>query len=244
VGLVAAAEQVCARVGARAHLLGRDLRVAGAPDDFAVTLELDDGRQARGGEGKTRSSDREVERLDGLTVPTQAGYQVVNAALAVAGCRLLLGPLDEAAVRGALARAAVPGRLQVAGRDPLLIADGAHNPDGVRALAGALEAIARPSPRVGVAAIMADKAVGEMLDVLAPLLDVLVCTEASETRSLPAVGLAAKAREAGKGRLRIEIEPDPHRAVAIAQGLAGTAGSVLVTGSLYLLADLADLLEA
>ncbi|HMK93738.1 MAG TPA: cyanophycin synthetase [Thermoleophilia bacterium] len=245
-GLEPAAEQVCARAGARAHLLGRDVRVEGAAGDFTVTITaaLEAGSAPASARHEDSLPGSASERLSGLAVPTQAPYQVVNAALAVAACRLLLGPLDEAAVRGALARAAVPGRLQVAGHDPLLIADGAHNPDGMRALAGALEAVGRPRPRVGVVAIMADKAVGEMLDVLSPLLDVLVCTTASEARSLPAGELAAKARRAGGGRLSVEVEPDPHEAVAAARRLAGPEGSVLVSGSLYLLADLADLLEA
>ena len=247
-GLEAAADEVCARVGARAWLLGRDIAVAGAPGDFAVEL---------GG-----------ERFAGLAVPSPAGYQTVNAGLAVAACRLLLGALDEGAARRALAATAVPGRLQIAGRAPLLLADGAHNPDGVRALGQALATVARPAPRVGVLAIMADKAVETMLGGLLPLLDEVVCTQASETRSLAAGELAehvravasggggdASARPPGKagpsaagpgpgGGPPVHVEADPHAAVALARRLAGAGGSVLIAGSLYLLADLADLLSA
>ena len=244
-GLEAAADEVCARAGARAWLLGRDFAVTGAPGDFTVEL---------GG-----------ERFGGLAVPSPAGYQTVNAGLAVAACRLLLGALDAGAARRALAATAVPGRLQVAGRAPLLLADGAHNPDGVRALVAALATVERSVPRVGVLAIMADKAVDAMLRGLLPLVDEVICTQASETRSLPARELAARARKAAAplcgsdevsasglevrrsgegpagGRV-VHVEPDPHAAVALARGLAGPRGSVLVAGSLYLLADLADLL--
>jgi len=138
-GLEDAARQVCDSVGARPHLLGRDVVVSGDPAAFSVTV---------GG-----------ERFADLAVPTAAGYQTVNAGLAVAACRLLLGALEPATARAALAATAVPGRLQVAGREPLLLADGAHNPDGVRALVEALAALERPAPRVGVFAVMADKAV-------------------------------------------------------------------------------------
>ena len=137
-GLEGAAEEVCARVGARAHLLGRDLHIDGAPDGFVVQTS------------RATYAD--------LRLPSPAAYQVVNAGLAVAAAELLLGSLDTAAVREALAHAAVPGRLQVLGRDPLLLADGAHNPDGMRALIGALRALDLPKPRVGVIAIMRDKA--------------------------------------------------------------------------------------
>ena len=223
-GLETAAEQACARAGARAWLLGRDLAVTGAPDDFIVRVGS--------------------ERFSGLAVPTPADYQTVNAGLAVAACRLLLGSLDAGAARRALAATAVPGRLQVAGHAPLLLADGAHNPDGVRALAGALETVERRAPRVGVLAIMADKDVEEMLQGLLPLVDVVVCTQASEARSLTAGKLAGLVRAVAPaaGGPEVRIEGDPHAAVALARGLAGPAGSILVAGSLYLLADLADLL--
>jgi dihydrofolate synthase/folylpolyglutamate synthase len=217
-GLEGAAEEVCARVSARTHLLGRDFQVSGRVDRFAV--------------------DMAGERFADLSLPTEADYQTVNAALAVAACRLLLGRLDRAAVRSALAATAVPGRLQVVMREPLLIADGAHNPQGVAALAGALATVERPRPRIGVFAIMRDKAVDEMLALLLPLVDAVVCTRASEPRSLTAAELA---RHAGEART-VHQEDDPRRAVDLARRLAGPSGSVLVAGSIYLLADLADLL--
>ena len=52
-------------------------------------------------------------------------------------------------LREALRQTVVPGRLQVVARRPLMLADGAHNPEGVRALAASLAHVRRPSPRVG-----------------------------------------------------------------------------------------------
>ena len=219
-GLEAAAEELCALREARPHFLGRDVLLAGLPERFSVALE--------------------GERLADLSVPTPAPYQTVNAGLAVAACRLLTGGLAPVAVRRALAATAVPGRLQIAGREPLVVADGAHNPHGLAALAEALPALVRPAPRVGVFAIMADKAVDEMLGLLLPLVDIVVCSQASESRSLTA-GLLARRVEA-LGAEAVYEEPDPETAVALARRLAGRGGSVLIAGSLYLLSDLADLL--
>ncbi len=179
-------------------------------------------------------------------MPTPALYQVQNAGLAVAAVRLLLGRLDEAAAREALAATAVPGRLQKVAERPLVLADGAHNPDGVRVLAQSLAAVAVPRPTVGVLAIMRDKDYGEMLERFLPLLDAAVCTQASEPRSLTAEELAAALRAAA-ARLGRDVpgarrEPDPHAAVALARAQAGPSGSVLVGGSLYLLEDLHDVL--
>jgi len=236
-GLEGAADAACARAGARAHLLGRDVAVDGDPGRFTV---------------RTGSA-----VYEGLALPTPARYQVVNAGLAVAAAELLLGALELAKVRIALRDVLVPGRLQVVSRDPLLLADGAHNPDGVRALVGTLAGLALPRPVAAVLAVMRDKDAEGMLRTLVPLVDAVVCTQAREPRSRAAADLAAQAAalarvaRAGDGagerppRPRaIHAVADPHDAVAKARAIAGAGGTVLVTGSLYLLEDLQDLLGA
>jgi dihydrofolate synthase/folylpolyglutamate synthase len=207
-----------------------DLRIAGSPSDFSVALALDGA----------------LEEWAGLSVPTPALYQVMNAGLAVAAVRLLLGRLDETAARQALAATAVPGRLQKVGERPLVLADGAHNPDGVRVLARSLAAVHVPRPTVGVLAIMRDKGYDEMLERFIPLLDAAVCTQASEPRSLSAEELAAALRAAavrlGRQLPDVRVATDPHQALTLARELAGAHGCVLVGGSLYLLEDLRDVL--
>ncbi len=234
-GLEDAAEEACARAGARAWLLGREIAVEGTTDAFAVRL---------GG-----------AEYAGLAVSSPAMYQVLNAGLAVASTHLLLGRLDEDLVRRALEDAVVPGRLQVVSREPLVLADGAHNPAGMAALANALAALALPGPVVAVSAIMRDKDVDGVLEVLLPLVDAVVCTQASEARSLGAPDLAHRVRSVAAGitaraasaagvsaPLRVEVRAVPEEALATALELAGRAGTVLVTGSLYLLEDLAGAL--
>ena len=164
----------------------------------------------------------------------------------MAAVRLLLGGLDEAAVRQALRGVVVPGRFQQVGERPLVIADGAHNPEGVRTLARSLAGLRMPVPLVGVLAIMRDKGYEEMLASLLPLLDGVVCTQAGEARSLAAdelaAAVAASATAAGRRGLVVAVESDPHAALALARTRAGAQGSVLIAGSLFLLEDLRDVL--
>ena len=84
-----------------------------------------------------------------------------------------------------------------------------------------------------------------MLRLLVPLLDAVVCTCASEPRSLAAGELEAAVFEAaaatGSGPA-VLVASDPHDAVRLGRAQAGTGGAVLITGSLYLLEDLRDLL--
>ncbi len=126
----------------------------------------------------------------------------------------------------------VPGRLDWRGARELW--DGAHNAAGVEWLVERL-----PERRwVVVASILRDKDLGPMLSNLAGVGRTLVATSSSSERALDARELA----ERGRARFdRVEAVDDPRRAVERARELAGDDGSVLVTGSLYLLADLAAL---
>ncbi len=87
-----------------------------------------------------------------------------------------------------------------------------------------------------VASILRDKNVDGMLAALSAVGDTLVATASSNPRALPAEELA---RLAGRWFARTETQRDPGDAVALARSIAGRAGAVLVTGSLYLLTDLA-----
>jgi dihydrofolate synthase/folylpolyglutamate synthase len=125
---------------------------------------------------------------------------------------------------------ALPGRLERRGDE---IRDGAHTADAVDWL---LERLPRLGDYVICASILADKDVGGMLDRLARAGDALVATASSNTRALPADELA---RRAERHFRHVESAPEPIAALARARQLARPDHRpVLVTGSLYLLADL------
>jgi dihydrofolate synthase/folylpolyglutamate synthase len=157
-----------------------------------------------------------------------AGQVVVagnsNLALAMAAAEAFLGRFVDGHVD-----VQVPGRLERLSEDPLEIWDGAHN------LAGLGYALPRlPVARyVVVASILADKDVDGMLAALSVLGDRLVATSSTNERALPAAELARRAEP-----FFTHVEPieDPADALARARALGEP---VLVTGSLYLLADLA-----
>ena len=120
--------------------------------------------------------------------------------------------------------ARVPGRFDEVGDD---VFAGAHNPAGVEWL---LERLPRRD-YVVVASILADKDAEAMLAALARAGGTLVATASHSARALPATELAARAEPFFE---RVETEPDPAAALDRGREL----GPVLVTGSLYLLADL------
>src|SRR5262249_34025366 len=87
-----------------------------------------------------------------------------NFALARAAAEAYLGELDEDAVAAAAAEIRVPGRLQIVGEKPLTLLDGAHNPEGMAALAESLpEIVAGRDNVVAVVSILDDKDAAGML---------------------------------------------------------------------------------
>ena len=182
--------------------------------------------------------------------PSLAGHhQIHNARVAVATLETLAESTGFAvgpeAVREGLARVRWPGRLQWVRRPeggPALLLDGAHNPAGVRALAGYLRARAAAghAPPLALFGAMRDKAIEEMLATLAPWVAGAVVTRPGVARAAEASDVAAMARE----RLAlVEVVPDPTDALARAQILAGSERAVLVTGSLYLVGEILATLE-
>jgi dihydrofolate synthase/folylpolyglutamate synthase len=121
----------------------------------------------------------------------------------------------------------LPGRLE---RRSGEIRDGAHNPDGARFLVERLP----PGDYTVVASILADKDVDAMLGVLSRAGSRLVATRSSSARALAAAELAERARRHFE---RVEAVERPVDAVTRAHELGEP---VLVTGSLYLLGDLAQ----
>jgi len=125
-----------------------------------------------------------------------------------------------------LADAALPGRLELRDGE---VRDGAHTPDAVDWL---LERLPEPGGYVVVASILADKDAPGILQRLARAGQVLVATRSTNERALP----AAEVAELGRAWFEVvETVDDPHRALRRARTLGPR---VLITGSLYLLADI------
>jgi len=151
-----------------------------------------------------------------------------NLALATAAAEAFLGrDVDPHAAESVT----LPGRLERRGESPLEIWDGAHNLAGVGYLLPRLP----DREYVVCCSILADKRPELMLEALSVLGQALVATESSNPRSLRAGDLAARAEPYFS---RVEPIPDPFQARSRALALAGPAGAVVVTGSLYLLSEL------
>lgn len=160
-------------------------------------------------------------------------HQGDNAALALAAAEAFFdAPLSADVVTEAFGDAGLAGRLEIIGRTPLVVVDGAHNPDGACAARRALaEDFAGGRRTFMVIGMMRERDAERMFDEIgARDCELLVTTTAPSPRGIPAAELARLAAAAGT---RAEAVDDPAAAVRHAQGLAADGDLVFVSGSLY-----------
>ncbi|HZC99411.1 MAG TPA: folylpolyglutamate synthase/dihydrofolate synthase family protein [Actinomycetes bacterium] len=180
-------------------------------------------------------------RVEDVLVPLHGRHQADNAASALVAVEAFLGDraLDGGTVRAGFAQVTSPGRLEVVRREPLVLLDGAHNPDGARMLAAALLEEFVVDRRTLVVACLADKDLRGILRGLAPAIGRLIVTSNSSPRAAPVERLSKEAETLG---LAAEVEPDVATAVWRAIDQARESEAVVVTGSLYTVGEARELL--
>ena len=214
--------------------------IEGACEDQIATLLLEDRDwaierrvPALGGQAfAVRGLHRPYEDL---TLPLYGAHAAHAAGAAVVALEALFErAVDEEAVRAALARASVPGRLEVVARHPLIVLDGAHNRAAAAALASALlEGFTWERLHL-VIAVFSNKDLRGILAELTPLADVAYSAATSSVRARPADEIAAALESEG---VAAQTFSDVVAALVAARAAAGVHDLILVTGSLYTVAD-------
>jgi dihydrofolate synthase / folylpolyglutamate synthase len=172
-------------------------------------------------------------RYEDVLVPLHGAHQGLNASVALAAAEAFFGDaLAPDLVEEAMAAVRVPGRLEVLGRRPLLLVDGAHNAAGMAALGQALEEeFAVDGTAVAVVGMLSGRDPSAMLAPLASAgVRALVACEPDSPRAMPVATVGEAGRALG---LSVYEEPDIGEALRVARGMVDADGLVVVAGSLY-----------
>lgn len=185
----------------------------------------------------------DYEDLKSLVITMAGTYQIYNAAAAVCAANIL--NRQGAAIKNehiyiGLKNARWPGRFEVFKGQPVIIADGAHNPEGAQRLGESIDKCLKEIKIVYVAGIFADKDYEHILEALAPYSDTIFTHKPMTKRGLPAVKLAAEAKTYYKNVYACESLDD---AMNQAMKVAGKDGAVVSFGSLSTIANLKNWLR-
>ena len=221
---LAVIEAVCLQSRAPLTLVGRDW-----------TWEL--GEAMGGLEGQSFAVRHGSEVWRELWIPLLGEHQVVNATTALAAVWLLReagARVPEAATRHGLRSLRWPGRIEVLGRAPLVVADSAHNGDSARKLMAALQAHCLFRRLIVVWGASADHATPELIDALLAEADRSIAARTQHPRAADPAWLQAQAEGLG---FQVEVAPSVAQALAQALADAGPDDLICCTGSVFVAAE-------
>ena len=233
-------EEICKERHAPLTLVGRDWqwRLQGAScegQSFSILrgpLTAAPTTRPSERELRLRSSDHKLE----YWIPLLGRHQLVNATTVLAAMDQLQGRglgIPQSSIREGLRQVEWPGRLEVLGRRPWVVVDGAHNRASAQELRRALEEIFPHRRLFLIFATYRDKDISRMLEVLLPLADELTVTHFDSPRAATAAQLEGWVRDMGIQATRADnVSQALAQACqrAAAQDLICVAGSVRFAG--------------
>jgi len=175
-------------------------------------------------------------RYESLSLPLLGRHQAENASLAVAAVESLTPDgMPHESVHHGLARMSWPGRLEVIQRRPIVVLDGAHNPQAAEALRKTLEDLWPKAVKRIVIGVSADKDPRELGKILGPIAESIVCTQSQHPRACDAQRLAEQLAPCGRP---ITVISDPIDAYTYVLNTASRDDVIVVMGSFFLVGEL------
>jgi len=188
--------------------------------------------------GTTCSFGLPGEPTCGFRLALLGDFQAENAALAWMTLRRVRPGIPLECFQAGFASVTLPGRMEARGSGPVIVLDGAHTPLAVTRLLASFRAVF-PGEAVLLFGSVSGKKPREMAEILAPAFShVVVSTPGTFKESNPAE-VAAIFRSRNPSTV---LERDPEKALRLARELSGGRGSLLVTGSFYMVAEIRKLL--
>ena len=160
-------------------------------------------------------------------------YQVANAITAIEAAKLLAGKieLDDSDIKSGLKNSFWKCRFEIAGSDPTVVLDGAHNSHGIKALMESIEAYFPQKEKVFLFSMLGEKDWEESVRLISLHSKKVVVTTVPSLRETPADEINTMFSKYGVLSICIK---DPVDALNYAKELCGKNGALFVFGSLYL----------
>jgi len=173
--------------------------------------------------------------MKAVEVPLIGRHQLLNAGLALAACHKLKGIKTNSTVfQKGLESTRWEGRMEVISRNPTLVLDSAHNPDGVRSLTQTLREYFSFERCFLVLGLMEDKAVDEMLKLFSQFGDRFILVKPNQERAWDPKQLAKQMSVFNKP---MDVIPDLSCALETVKKAANSNDLICITGSIFTVAE-------
>ena len=182
--------------------------------------------------GRTKSYD--------LKIPLLGKYQMENTATAVAVIEALQEQghsIPENGIQRGFADVTWPCRMEVLGRDPIIMADGAHNEYSMDSLLESLPSYMSFRRLILVVGFSRDKSVANMVRRLAEMNPVVFASRSRHPRSTTPAQIVSLFNENG---IQATVTASSAEAMTLAMNEAGEGDLVLATGSLFVAAEVRE----
>ncbi|PAK48098.1 bifunctional folylpolyglutamate synthase/dihydrofolate synthase [Paenibacillus sp. 7541] len=195
-------------------------------------------------EGQTFRFEGPFRSLE-LDIAMQGAHQCANAALAMMTLEVLRQYLafiiEEDDLKQGFKDTFWAGRLEQVMSSPRIVVDGAHNPEGAESLANSLPQIYKYRKLNFMMGMLANKHHDSYLQHILPIVDTLILTEPDFRKKMDAKALgdiAEQLREQyAKPTLQVIVEPDWKNALEQLKSRTEAEDLGVVSGTLYLIAD-------
>ncbi len=162
---------------------------------FSIFTSSESGREVSWASNYQVFNFRSVNfELENLKLALLGEHQIINAANVINGMLILAEKykdIDEKAIRNGLRNVIWPCRLSVIGNNPIILADGAHNKEGLKSLSDAVIKYFPDYKKVLLIGMLKDKEYEFAVKYLGPLFDSIITTEIEGERKLEALELAS-----------------------------------------------------
>lgn len=213
-------------------------------DECGCKLTITDEKQQELHESGLTGQTLSYRHRKNLRLRLIGTYQYRNAAVALDAIDVLKQrgfEISEQAVYEGFSKVVWPGRFEVLQHEPLVIVDGAHNPNGVEELAKCLNTYLPGKKVIFMMGVMADKDYVSMLDEILPMAKNFVAVRPESERALASADL------------KHEIETRLHvpaidggsvkQGVKAALAQAGKDDVIVIFGSLYQVGEVHEAFE-
>jgi dihydrofolate synthase/folylpolyglutamate synthase len=181
-----------------------------------------------------------------LSIKMIGSHQVQNASTAyeiLLQLRKKSWKISDSAVERAFASAVMPARQEIVSQEPLIIIDGAHNPDGIRALCATLDEMLPPGGVSFILGMVEDKQYLPCIEMLARRADNIYAVAADTPRAIPSAIIASCVRNYSPYTNAFDCG-DVRSALRRARRSAMEDDVIVVCGSLYVAAEAENILRA